>query len=449
MGGASGTSAREEGNRTGLVEFVSGITPAGTTETFTLGYNGLSRLTGVSTTNAEAFTLDAASNLTSRTGPAATYPLDGANRPTSDGTRPFTWSSPGRLVARSVDLFGYDPLGRLTSSTVGAVSRSYAYSGDGLLQSATLLLTSTPYLWDPASSPARLLQVGSDQIVHGLSPLYAVSAAGTTTFAPDALGSVRAELNGAGVLTAFFRYRSYGEVAQTNSPLVTAPSYLGYAGELLGPAGLLYLRARWYDPQTGRFMTSDPVEGDPGRPVSLNAHMYGAANPARFTDPSGQCPWCIVAAIVAWQVIQAGLAASDAVSTYETVTDPDASTVDKFITGGLFLAGVVDPVGGGYSTAYRLGRRAFASTDRFLSHFEAQGARLGYNNAMSYLTGARRLFDGGKDVQSFRRAGMNDTMFFRESTQEFGIMTDEGVIHTYFRPDLPTYWADEVARWSR
>jgi len=30
-----------EGNRTQLVEFVSGITPAGTTETFTLGYDGL------------------------------------------------------------------------------------------------------------------------------------------------------------------------------------------------------------------------------------------------------------------------------------------------------------------------------------------------------------------------------------------------------------------------
>ena len=347
-----------EGNRTGLVEFVSGITPAGTTETFTLGYDGLSRLTGVATTNAESFTLDAASNLAARTGPAATYTLDGANRPTSDGVRTFTWSAAGQLTTRGSDTFAYDPLDRLTRATVAGTARTYAYSGDGLLQSRSQLLLTTSFLWDPASSPSRLLQQGTDRLVYGLGPLYAVSAAGTTTtFAPDALGSVRAELSDLGLVSASFRYRSYGELAQASG--LGTPSSLGFAGELADPSGLLYLRARWYDPQTGRFLTTDPVEGDPTSPVSLNAYMYGAANPVRFTDPSGKCPSCM-----SWLLNQVAQINANAQS-----SDPFIANYARveialgFVAGGaLLVAGGAAAVAAGGGAAAGVTAAAAAST---------------------------------------------------------------------------------------
>lgn len=295
-----------EGNRTALDEFVAGITAPGATDTFGLSYDGLHRLTAVSGALAEGFTLDAGSNQASRSGPAATYTYDTSDRLTGDGTQAFGWDGADRLTSRGLDTFSYDPLERMTASTVAATPRTYTYNGDGLLQSRSELLGGTAFLWDPASGPARLLQHGSERIVYGLGPLYTVSALGTTsTFARDALGSIRAEMSGAGLVTASFRYRSYGGVAQSFGAL--APTTLGYAGELGDPSGLVYLRARWYDPATGRFLSRDPLRGDPASPATLNAYGYAHANPVRYSDPSGMCAvFCALAIPGAMIVSQAG-----------------------------------------------------------------------------------------------------------------------------------------------
>ncbi|MFB0535683.1 MAG: RHS repeat-associated core domain-containing protein [Anaerolineae bacterium] len=50
----------------------------------------------------------------------------------------------------------------------------------------------------------------------------------------------------------------------------SVPGPWGFAGEMQDPTGLIYLRARWYDPATGRFLTRDPVPGVPMFPASLN-----------------------------------------------------------------------------------------------------------------------------------------------------------------------------------
>ena len=49
------------------------------------------------------------------------------------------------------------------------------------------------------------------------------------------------------------------------------------------------MRARWYDPITGRFLARDPQRGDPSTPASLNAYYYGAGNPLLLSDPAGTC----------------------------------------------------------------------------------------------------------------------------------------------------------------
>lgn len=101
-------------------------------------------------------------------------------------------------------------------------------------------------------------------------------------------------MNSAGAVTAAFRYRAYGQIAQST---VASPSYLGLASQLIDPSGLYYMRARWYDAATGRFISRDPIDGDAGTPMSLNAFAYGYANPTRVTDPTGQCGIC--AAVIA------------------------------------------------------------------------------------------------------------------------------------------------------
>ncbi len=52
--------------------------------------------------------------------------------------------------------------------------------------------------------------------------------------------------------------------------------------------GLYYLRARWYNPATGRFMTRDPYAGSIWDPASLHRYNYARANPVNYIDPSGR-----------------------------------------------------------------------------------------------------------------------------------------------------------------
>jgi RHS repeat-associated protein len=64
---------------------------------------------------------------------------------------------------------------------------------------------------------------------------------------------------------------------------------LGFTGEQRdGESGLIYLRARYYDPKTGRFLTTDPLRGSAWRPASQHAYVYALNNPLRYRDPRGR-----------------------------------------------------------------------------------------------------------------------------------------------------------------
>ncbi len=83
--------------------------------------------------------------------------------------------------------------------------------------------------------------------------------------------------------------RSYGPFGD---PLVTTGagwSIYGFTGEQRDATGLVYLRARYYGPQWGRFLSRDVWEGDPNQPMSYDAWLYVYANPANRTDPAGLC----------------------------------------------------------------------------------------------------------------------------------------------------------------
>jgi RHS repeat-associated protein len=62
-----------------------------------------------------------------------------------------------------------------------------------------------------------------------------------------------------------------------------------YAGHLEDEdSGLVYMQARWMDPQTGTFLSVDPVVPQYDDPQSLNAYAYSRNNPVNATDPTGQ-----------------------------------------------------------------------------------------------------------------------------------------------------------------
>jgi RHS repeat-associated protein len=68
----------------------------------------------------------------------------------------------------------------------------------------------------------------------------------------------------------------------------TPNNYL-YRGEQFdADLGLYYLRARYYSPITGRFLTRDPIGREILAPEKLHKYSYAGADPVNRSDPSGK-----------------------------------------------------------------------------------------------------------------------------------------------------------------
>ena len=66
-------------------------------------------------------------------------------------------------------------------------------------------------------------------------------------------------------------------------------SRLGFTGHVRdGASGLIYMQARHYDPELGRFLSSDPVGFSARNPISFNRYAYANNNPYKYVDPDGR-----------------------------------------------------------------------------------------------------------------------------------------------------------------
>jgi len=111
-------------------------------------------------------------------------------------------------------------------------------------------------------------------------------------FVPDPLGSVRALLGTSGSITATRDYWPYGEVAAESGGM-TAIQYVGALGYFTDATGRIYVRARHYRPDLGRWVTVDLVP--PGEDES-SLYEYAGGTPFVAVDPSGLefISWCCV-----------------------------------------------------------------------------------------------------------------------------------------------------------
>lgn len=79
----------------------------------------------------------------------------------------------------------------------------------------------------------------------------------------------------------------YAQVVEERSSGTTANAYR-YTGEQWDEdLQMVYLRARYLQPETGRFWSRDTYEGRLNEPLTLHKYLYANANPVMFTDPSG------------------------------------------------------------------------------------------------------------------------------------------------------------------
>jgi RHS repeat-associated protein len=85
-----------------------------------------------------------------------------------------------------------------------------------------------------------------------------------------------------------YTYDVFGAVRSQSG---SSSNYWLFTGEQWDvESGLYYLRARYYDPDIGRFLGRDPLTGSTLRPQTQNRYAYVKNNPATLVDPSGMCP---------------------------------------------------------------------------------------------------------------------------------------------------------------
>ena len=108
----------------------------------------------------------------------------------------------------------------------------------------------------------------------------------------DGHGNVRFLANGGGAVTDTYQFDAFGnQIASTGA----TPNTFPYSGEQVdnNVGGFYQLRARWYRPSNGRFLTMDPIEhtscyGGQCSSLLFNQYLYANADPVDWIDPTGQ-----------------------------------------------------------------------------------------------------------------------------------------------------------------
>ena len=108
----------------------------------------------------------------------------------------------------------------------------------------------------------------------------------TSFYGYDGGGNVRQLTNATGALTDSYEYDAFGN--EVNHTGTTPNNYL-YRGEQYDQdLGLYYLRARYYNPATGRFLSRDPFDGYVVIPKTLHKYLYVGSDPVNALDPTGR-----------------------------------------------------------------------------------------------------------------------------------------------------------------
>ncbi len=256
--------------------------------TITYEYDPLYRLTeaNYSTGDYYHYTYDAVGNRTSQTTQLAvtSYQYDVANLLTSVNGVNYTWDNNGNLLNDGVNTYAYDSANRLISMSNQSTVNSYQYNGLGDRLTQSVNGSTTTYALDINSSLPEVLSDGQFTYLYGLDNIAQVNAGGTQYFLGDALNSTRQLTNASAQITLAHSYDPFGSVSFSAG---NGQSVYGYTSEQSDPSGLMYLRARYYNPDTGRFTSRDTWEGNDNIPMSFNLWNYVQSNPVNYTDPSG------------------------------------------------------------------------------------------------------------------------------------------------------------------
>jgi RHS repeat-associated protein len=283
-------------------------------QTRDFSYDDLNRLTDVSVSSAqtEGYAYDYTGNRTSSQG-ITSYTNGAFNRTTAAGTRSYTYDDNGNRTTRATPLGGgvtltgtytWDEENRLVGHNItnginssNTVSAAYEYDALGrrveksVATGGSVQRTETDFTYDGSdvvldveTAPLSLSIENYCQNGPGIDNKISIgSGVDAKRFLQDHLGSTLGLVDIEGAVLDTNEYDSFGNA--TNSSFPTRYQFTGR--EFESETGLQYTRARWYDPQIGKFISEDPIGFAGG---DINLYGYVGNDPLNSTDPSGLFP---------------------------------------------------------------------------------------------------------------------------------------------------------------
>jgi len=189
--------------------------------------------------------------------------------------------------------YEYDALNRLTQVKQGDEKTSYSYYPNGLRAAKSSDSQTTQYVYlngqvvEELDGSGRIqaqnifgngLILRKDNQTHQ-SGYYLTNSHGDVTKLVDA---------NSGYVLNSYEYDIWGNPRQDALIQEEMSNPFRYAGKVFdAESGMIYLRARYYDPSVGRFISEDTYKGQVDNPLSLNRYTYVYNNPLRFIDPTG------------------------------------------------------------------------------------------------------------------------------------------------------------------
>jgi RHS repeat-associated protein len=283
--------------------------------TVSWNYDGIYRLTNETISLAPnghngnvGYGLDPVGNRLSESSSLEGIPPGSWNFNADDELSSETYDQNGNVTATGGKSFTYDSENHLVLMSESGTSASIIYDGDGNRVAKTVTVngvpTTTYYLVDdlnPTGYPQVVDELTNGAVTrtytYGLQRIdqnQLVSNVWTPSFyGYDGGGNVRQLTSIAGTVTDSYEYDAYGNSFTVSG---STPNEMMYRGEQYDPdLGLYYLRARYCNPLTGRFMSRDPNEPQlldrgrvPADPQTLHKYLYANGDPVNGIDPDGR-----------------------------------------------------------------------------------------------------------------------------------------------------------------
>ena len=183
----------------------------------------------------------------------------------------------------------YNALNQLTETLTKNYKVSFTYDAEGLRTGKTVNGEKTVYVWDGDQVVMELSKGGAVQkrYIRGNDLVYADKGENTekTYYVTDMHGNVVQLLDESGNVTKTYEYDSFGNEVK---PEKKDENPYRYCGEYYDKeTEEVYLRARYYQPSVGRFITRDTYTGESDEPLSLHLYTYCANDGVNKCDADG------------------------------------------------------------------------------------------------------------------------------------------------------------------